>query len=263
MWYVLCNDTTSTKWHALQIQQRIPVQHCNDSYTKLLLKCAFILITVDIVEAEIPYPLGLEIMNDDGMRIDTYGYKIIHPIDACYASLDRLGGHLFQKWNASSLTFTSTELHRIHLSLLHLSSAKTFNFLRLAGPREATAETRKTLEDIAKACATCATQRIRGTRFKVTMPKKNLAFNQDLSTDIMYLNSKPISRVFDISTGFGNASLVPGATVEDVWSTLSSIWATVYTGYPNKLRVDSGSVLTTPARHVVRTQLKYTCTHPV
>lgn len=74
------------------------------------------------------------------------------------------------------------------------------------------------------------------------MTQVELDFNQTLSMDLMFIYGTEILHVVDVATGFGNAAVLSGSTVEDVWSTLVNIWATVYLGYPNKLRVDSGSV---------------------
>lgn len=79
------------------------------------------------------------------------------------------------------------------------------------------------------------------------MPHEDLSFNQDLAMEIMYLDGQPVLHVVDIGTGFGNAAPLSESTVEVVWATFTSIWATLYPGYPNKLRVDSGSICTSPS----------------
>lgn len=80
------------------------------------------------------------------------------------------------------------------------------------------------------------------------MPDKDLAFNQDLSLDIMYIYRVRVLQVVDVANGFGNASVLPGAAVDDVWTTFLAIWATDYPGFLRKPRVDSGNIFTSSRR---------------
>lgn len=70
--------------------------------------------------------------------------------------------------------------------------------------------------------------------------------------DIIYIDGVTVLHVVDVANGFGNAAVLPGASVDDVWTTFVSIWATVYLGYQSKLRLGSGSVFTS-ARSTRRT----------
>lgn len=207
---------------------------------------AFIPLTVDVVKADIPFLLGLDAMTNAGITIDLYRDTISHPFDTWKLPLERISGHLFLTWGSTTIMFTRTELHRMHLNLFHPSSSKLYNLIRRARPKDVTPDTRRLLEEISKECNICATHQIRGLRFKVNMPQEDLSFNQTLALDLMYIDGTPILHVVDIATSFGNAAVLTGSTVEDVWATFVKIWATVYPGYPNKLRIDSGSVFTSP-----------------
>lgn len=63
---------------------------------------------------------------------------------------------------------------------------------------------------------------------------------------IMYIDGSAILPVVDEATGFGNGAVLPRSSLDDVWDKFVAISATVYPGYPYKLRTDSGIVLTSP-----------------
>lgn len=111
--------------------------------------------------------------------------------------------------------------------------------MRRARPKDATPQTLRMLKETSKACTTCTARKIRGTRFRVTMPTEIRAFNQDLPMDIMYLGDAALLHIVEIATGFGNVAILPWATFENLCYTFGAIWATVYPGHPNKLRIDS------------------------
>ena len=60
----------------------------------------------------------------------------------------------------------------------------------------------------------------------------------------MWLEGKAILHVVDCQTHFNSASQLKGHSVEDVWEAFVKCWSSLYTGYPNKLRVDAGSAFT-------------------
>lgn len=50
----------------------------------------------------------------------------------------------------------------------------------------------------------------------------------------------------DLQTLFSSAEFLEGQTIEQVWSSLVSCWASFYIGFPNKLHVDQGNAFTSP-----------------
>ena len=199
---------------------------------------------VYVVEANITFLLGLDVMSNEGLLVDLGNDTIRHPTAQWSLPLKRLRGHIFLCWDANDILFTRKELQKMHLHLFHRSAQKLYNLVKRASPQDVTPDTRKMLEYIGKSCDICAEFAVKGLRFKVAMPEEELAFNQTLAMDLMYLDNLPILHIVDVATGFSNAAHLSGSSVEDVWGTFVLIWATVYPGYPNKLRVDSGSVFT-------------------
>ena len=169
---------------------RIPTP--NDSY----LSC-----NVDVVNADIPFLLGLDIMSREGLLIDLSNDVVKHPTSRWISSLTRMRNHIFLSWNAQTILYTRQELHKLHLHFFHPSARKLFNLVKRAHPTKATAQTRRLLEEISKSCSTCTEFSTRGLRFKVSMPEEDLSFNQTLAMDLMYLDNKPVLHVVDVATG--------------------------------------------------------------
>jgi transposase InsO family protein len=86
-------------------------------------------------------------------------------------------------------------------------------------------------------------------RFKISIPPTEyIAFRDEVYIDLMLINEKDILHIVDTATRFSAATFLDsnlatyGRSVEGVWVALIETWFTVYTGYPNRLRVDAGSI---------------------
>jgi hypothetical protein len=78
----------------------------------------------------------------------------------------------------------------------------------------------------------------------VRIPDEKLVFNDELSMDLLWLDSEPALHVVGTATKFGSAVFLEGQNVEQVWSAFLECWALVYTGYPKKTHTDAGTVFT-------------------
>ncbi|PXF47155.1 hypothetical protein BWQ96_03097 [Gracilariopsis chorda] len=140
--------------------------------------------------------------------------------------------------------FTLPELRHLHYHFFHPTTQKLYNLIKRAHPEHLTPTTRKTLEDILRACAICTTFSLKPFRFRVFMPANNIVFNQELSLDLFWIDWKAVLHVVDRSTDFSKAVFLNGHSVNEVWSSYTQCWSTVYVGHPNSFRTDSGSVFT-------------------
>lgn len=77
------------------------------------------------------------------------------------------------------------------------------------------------------------------------MPRETV-FNEELAIDLMFLNGQAILHVVDCRTHFSSAVFLRSQCVEGVWAAFLDAWATMYVGYPSRLRVDQGSIFTSP-----------------
>ena len=80
-------------------------------------------------------------------------------------------------------------------------------------------------------------------------------FGDELSMDLMFLNGKAVLHIIDTATRFSAATFLDahgssyGQSVDGIWLAFSETWYTLYTGYPNRLRVDKFHA---PREHVER-----------
>ncbi|PXF39742.1 hypothetical protein BWQ96_04444 [Gracilariopsis chorda] len=146
--------------------------------------------------------------------------------------LTHQNGHLYWTWDLEALRtatssiayayasalFTLPELRKLRYHFFHPTAQKLYNLIKQAHPEHLTPTTRKTLEDISCACATCTTFSSKPLRFRVSMPADNLVFNQELSLDLFWLDGKAVLHVVDRGTGFSNAVFLKRHSVNDVWS---------------------------------------------
>jgi Reverse transcriptase (RNA-dependent DNA polymerase) len=158
--------------------------------------------------------------------------------------LIRKNGHAYYQWHTNnSVLFTQTELHRMHLHFFHPSAQKLYSLIRRARPDQATSATRALLDDIAKSCRTCQHLSRKPYHFHVSIPG-DCIFNQTVAMDLMWLEGRAVLHVVDTSLHFNSAAFLMAQTVEGIWTAFLDCWCTLYLGYPDKLRVDSGSVFT-------------------
>ena len=163
--------------------------------------------------------------------------------------LVRKNGHVYLEWPTSkSVLFSSPELLRLHRGFSHPATDKLYNLLRTARPYETNQETKLVLDQIKQACDTC--QRLGPTpvRFKASLPTQDsVKFGEELSMDLMFLDGKALLHIVDTATRFSAAAFLDddfNQSVEGIWLAFIQIWCTMYTGYPNRIRVDQGSSFT-------------------
>jgi hypothetical protein len=91
-------------------------------------------------------------------------------------------GHLVLRWPIGQFKtyYTKPQLQRLHRPLMHPSSKKLYELLRRARPEYLPPETRSMIDDITRACETCATWDRRPTTFRIP-DIADVVFNQELS----------------------------------------------------------------------------------
>jgi transposase InsO family protein len=68
--------------------------------------------------------------------------------------------------------------------------------------------------------------------------------------DLMLINGKVVLHVIDSATRFNAATFLDshlesfGQSSDGIWDAFIDIWCSIYTGYPDRLRIDSGSAFT-------------------
>ena len=205
---------------------------------------SFLDLDVDVVKPDVPFLLGLDILDKHHLVADNVENKLRSRTLGWSIPISRRRGHLYIDWRLKEALFTRSELNKLHRHFWHPSSAKLYNLLKRTHPEETNEDTRRTLEEIQKACKTCTIMSPQPHRFRVSFPKGPCVFNEELALDLMWLDKKPVLHVVDTNTHFSAAMFLPGKTTADIWNCFLSCWATVYIGHPDRFRVDQESVFT-------------------
>jgi hypothetical protein len=86
-------------------------------------------------------------------------------------------------------------------------------------------------------------------RSKVSLPNmEDIVFGDELSIDLTFIDGQAVLHVVDTATRFSAEAFLDshngsfGQSVEEVFLALIETWFTLYTGYPNRLRIDDGSI---------------------
>ena len=137
----------------------------------------------------------------------------------------------------------------LHRGVKHPHQDKLLNLLRRARPADLDPQTRSILREISESCDICQRLGPEPILFKATLPSvDDIIFGEELSIDLMFIDSEVVLHVVDTATRFSAATFLKeyGQSVEGIWLAFIEAWCTIYTGYPNRLRTDAGSVFTSP-----------------
>lgn len=199
----------------------------------------FIPVEIDAIRANVPMLIGLEVMDKHKLVADNVDNKLVSKKGNWSWPITRKNGHLFVEWKLNEVLYTKPELKRLHLHFYHPSTSKMFNLISRARPEEATPATRKLLQEVTEACRTCQRFTPKPQSFKVSAPE-GIVFNKEPALDLMFLETMPVLHIFGTQTHFSNAIFLQEQSTEAVWNAFLEFWATIYTGHPEKMRVDQG-----------------------
>lgn len=124
---------------------------------------------MDVVSADIPTLLEMEVLDRESLISDTVANRLIKRklvthddgseayIDEWFAPTYRArSSHVFvDMMLAARIYYTRAQLCKLHRQFFHHSAEKLFNLLKRSKPDEATPETLQTLKDIAKRFDPC------------------------------------------------------------------------------------------------------------
>ena len=212
-------------------------------------------VELDVVQADVPALLGMDILDREGLIADTVANcltkrvkvssetGLVQCVDEWSTSLDIAPSkHAYAKMSFSFGTFFArSQLWKLHKQFFHPSAQKLFNLLRKARPEEATPETLSVLEDLTKRCDPCQCVQSAPWRFRVSFGAEHVRFNERILLDIMYINVRAILHIIDEGTNFSAARFLPDVSTKSIWKTILECWATICTGLPNRMLLDQGS----------------------
>jgi transposase InsO family protein len=215
---------------------------------------SIIFLEVDVVRANVPLLIGLDVLDAYGLTADTVKNSLKCPSIGWEIPLVRKLGHVYLEWPLeTNILFTKSELTKLHRGFYHPTNENLMNLLKRARPNDLDKDTNRLLQNISKSCETCQRLGPKPIQFKVSLPKEeDLIFGEELSIDLMFLGGKAVLHIVDTATRFSAATFLDshtatyGQSVEGVWLALIETWFTLYTGYPNRLRTDAGSIFSSP-----------------
>ena len=214
-----------------------------------------ILVELDIVQADVPALLGLDILDKESLTPCTVSNRLYKRtrhttddgkevfINEWYLPLTRSPSHhLYAPMDhPAPILFTRTQLGRLHRQFFHPSATKLFNLLKRSRPGDTTPETLKTLKELSQRCDPCQRIQHAPTRFRVSLGSEEATFNERILLEIMYLDGKPVLHIVDDGTKFGAAHFLSDISTETIWNTIVKCWASIYTGLLHGIIIDQGS----------------------
>lgn len=225
--------------HNCRFGQKTYVSLFTSPVTLALPNGTSLVFEVSIIDLQVPFLLGLDELGRYGITLDfetgymSAGDSILHLNFHC------VGDHAFVlPDNPNSIRWTRAEFQKLHLHFYHPSSDNLFNVLRRVRPEDTPCAVLDILKQISGACATCQELHASPFRFRVSLPEYSLRFNAKAVIDLVWSDKRPVLHVVDAHTCFQNASFIRDKTAECLWKLFIEVWATVYCGLPDVLRVD-------------------------
>jgi hypothetical protein len=211
-------------------------------------------LNVDAVRATVPLLIRFDVLDANGLIADTVSNKLKCPKVGWETPLVRKIGHVYLEWSyEGNILFSKSKLTKMHRGFYHSSSENLLKLLKRARADDTNQETMHLLQQIASACETCQKLGPKPIRFKVSLPNmEDIVFGDELSIDLLFIDGQAVLHVADTATRFSAATSLDshngsfGQSVEGVWLALIETWLTLYTGYPNRLRIDAGSIFASP-----------------
>jgi hypothetical protein len=216
---------------------------------------SFMLVAVDVVDADIPFLVGLDILDLFQLNVDTVPNQLRAPKAGWSIRLVRKIGHIYLEWKPEDrILFTKAEVTRLHRCFCHPPNSQLIKLIQRARRDDLNADARKLLDDIATSCETCQRLGAKPLRFCASIPEDidKSIFSDDLSIDHFWIRGAAILQVVDIATRFTAATYLDkygasfGQSVDGIWAAFLDCWITMYTGYPNPLHTDVGSIFASP-----------------
>jgi hypothetical protein len=133
---------------------------------------SFMLLAVDVVDADMPFLVGLDILDLFQLNVDTVQNQLRAPKAGWSIPLVRKNGHIYLEWKPEDrILFTKAELTRLHGGFFHTPNSQLIKLIQRAKRDDLNAEARKILDDIAMSCETFQRLGPKPFRFRASIPE--------------------------------------------------------------------------------------------
>ena len=186
----------------------------------------FISVSVEVVDTNVPFLLGLDTMEKYKMVLDTDKCILSSKLEGWQIRLRKKLGHLYYEWGPNVL-FTESELMKVHRHFHHLDSERLYSVMSCAEPDKTSLEVLRTLKRISSTWDRFQCCSRNPHRFRVSLPDADVVFNRTLCLDLMYLENKPVLHVVNKDTKFSAAAFLGKETAGATWNKFMVIWVCV------------------------------------
>ena len=146
-------------------------------------------IHVDVIKNNIPFLIGLDVLDHYGLQVLTVENMIDSVKEAWKTPVARKYGHVYYCWESIFSTFLSKpQLERLHKHLLHPSTTKLYELLSRSGPENISGDTRTILKEISDNCETYQVYSRKQFAFRIT-ENGEVKFTQRVLLDFFYLET--------------------------------------------------------------------------
>lgn len=149
--------------------------------------------------------------------------------------------HVFWDCNSNDVNITRNELIKMHQQFYHPSEDKPINVLLQARPDEVTSDVRKIIHEISDKLQCCNEHRGSPFRFKASLPSEDIIFNHELTLDLFWLAKDPVLHIIYVHTNFQTCAFLTYKSFDGTWTLFVHLWATIFQGYPDVMRIDQES----------------------
>lgn len=212
----------------------------------------YALLRVDVINLDIPFLLGLDVLDALGLYVNTVENKLKCDKRDIATGLVRKDNHVYLEWGHVTY-YTTTELNRLHRHFNHPHPDRLSALLRRANDGKIEASTSAELERLTAACDVCQRLAKAPGRFRVAMPNEDVVFNRVVLMDLMYLDGRSVLHAIDKDTLFSAAAFTCGEKLEELWQLYLHTWVHPYVGHPQVLHVDQAPQFKSPAWRALNT----------
>lgn len=103
---------------------------------------------VDVVDADIPLLLGLELLDKHMLVADNVENVLVSKVHSWKIPIIRAHGHLFVRWNIRKIMYTRSALEQLHLHFFYPSKQKLLSLLKRDTPDRVTKDTPQVIQVI-------------------------------------------------------------------------------------------------------------------
>lgn len=130
----------------------------------------FISLSVEVVNINVPFLLGLDTKERYKMVLDTDKGTLSSKLEGCHISLRKNLGQLYYEWGPNIL-FTESERMKVHRHFHHPDSERLHSVMSRADPKRTSPEVLRALKRISSTCDLCQRRSRAPHRFRVALTR--------------------------------------------------------------------------------------------